>query len=121
MGAARIGRIRLKSGGAEVRVLHTSTPNLGEENWRGALIKNAKAVAGYDEANSQLVGYLLVGFFSDGAASVGYRWDKDRTPIPRALMPEYVAEIVRRDMITSVEAEDIACAVVNRANGFDDK
>lgn len=120
MSAARIGKIRMKAGGAEVRILHTPTPNIDDTNWRGDLIRNAKAVASYDEPGSTLVGYLLVGFFSDGSVSTGYRWDKDSTPIPRALMPAYVEEIVRRDMITSVEAEDVACGVVNRANGFEE-
>ena len=102
-----------------MRVLHQPTPNAdGEENWRGEIIRSARAVADYDGPSSELVGYLMVGFFSDGSSSIGYRWDKDRTPIPRALMPAYVAEIVRRDMITEVEAEQVACEVVNRANGF---
>jgi hypothetical protein len=109
----------MKAGGAEVRILHTPTPNLGDENWRGALITNAKAVASYDEPGSQLVGYLLVGFFSDGTVSTGYRWDAARTPIPRALMPAFVEEVVRRDMITSAEADEVACKVVNRANGYE--
>lgn len=110
----------MKAGGAEVRVLTTPTPNLGDENWRGKIIDAARRVAGFDEEGSALVGYVVIGLFSDGTSSLGYRWDKDRTPIPRTLMPTYIAEVIRRDLITAVEADEVACHVVNRANGWED-
>jgi hypothetical protein len=67
-----------------------------------------------------LVGFCVIGLFSDGAASVGLRWDKKRSPIPTALMPQYIAEVIRRDLITAPEAEEQACHVVNRSNGWED-
>jgi hypothetical protein len=39
---------------------------LNGESWRGKIIENAKAVADYDEADSELVGYLVLGIFSEG-------------------------------------------------------
>jgi hypothetical protein len=104
--AARIGRIRMKSGGADLRVLSRKEDNPNGESWRGKIIENAKAVADYDEADSELVGYLVLGIFSDGQTSLGFRVDKDRCPVPRSLMPSWIAELVRRDMIVAPEAED---------------
>lgn len=114
MGLARIGKIKLKAGGAEVRVLHRDSPNLNGENWQGEVVKSARAVAGFDEPGSELVGFVVLGLYSDGRTSIGWRYDGNRSPIPRAMLPAYVAEVIRRDIITQTEA----CDVVNRANGF---
>lgn len=119
MSAARIGKIKLKSGGAEVRVLHRDAPNLNGDNWRGDIVRHAREIAGLGSPGSDLVGFVVIGLFSDGCSSLGYAWDKDRVPVPRTLLPAYVAEVIRRDLITSNEAESVACRVVNRANGFD--
>lgn len=119
MSAARIGRVRMKDGGADLHILRNPEPNDGE-NWRGKVVAHARKVAEYDEPGSELVGFCVIGLFSDGAASVGVRWDNKRSPIPRALMPAYVAEVIRRDLITSPEAEEQARLVVNRSNGWED-
>lgn len=120
MGQARIGKVRMKSGGAEIRVLRTPMPDLnGTENWGGRLIANAKSVASYSEPGSELVGYVLIGLFSDGSNSSGVRWDDDKTPIPRTLMPAYVEELVRTQLLTVPRAEKIAERTVNKANGFE--
>lgn len=42
MSAARIGKITMKAGGAEVRVIRQETPNAGDSNWRGEIIKHAR-------------------------------------------------------------------------------
>jgi len=116
----RIGRVRMKSGGADLRVLHQTTPNPEGKNYRGALLNGARKISEMGSPGSDLVGFFIVGFFSDGSASVGFHWDNERSPIPRSLMPAYVAELVRRDMITCPEADEVAVAVVNRANGFEE-
>jgi hypothetical protein len=98
---ARIGRVRMKSGGADVRVLHTPQPNDGgTENWRGKLIEHAKEVAGYEGV---LDGYVVIGLWEDGCRSLAYRFSPR---IPRDLMPSYVAEMLRRDAITEHEAKE---------------
>ena len=117
MSAARIGRIRMKAGGAEVRLIAQADP---EANYCGKIIDHARRVAEMDEPGSELVGFVVVGLFSCGSASVGMKWDNKRSPIPRALLPSYLAEVIRRDVVTAPEAEEVACNVVNRANGFDD-
>jgi hypothetical protein len=101
MTGARIGKIRMKAGGAIVRVLDRVAKDPGDENWRGKLIEHARIVAGYNDKDSDLVGFVVIGLFSDGAHSLGFRWNPDRSPIPRRLMPSYLAELVREDMISS--------------------
>ena len=101
---ARIGRVRMKNGGADIHVLDRNDDNDGE-NWRGKIIEHARQIAEQGEPDSSLSGFLVIGFFSDGRTSTGFRYDKDRCPIPRALMPSWIAEIIRRDMITGAEAE----------------
>lgn len=105
--AARIGRIRMKSGGAEVRLLQSKPGLDGADDWRGAIVRNARSVAEMGTDANPLVGYVLVGVFSDGAASVGYRYDPDTCPIPRMLFPAWIAEWIRRDLIGAVEARDV--------------
>lgn len=103
---ARIGRVRMKDGGAVVRVLDRKLDSPNGENWRGKIMENARAVASFDQEGSELVGYLLLGIYSDGQSSFGFRYDAERCPIPRSLIPSWIAEIVRRDMITVPEAAD---------------
>lgn len=103
---ARIGRIRMKNGGAEVRVLPTrAEPFPDEEDYRGAIVRNARRVAEFDKP---LAGYLILGFFEDASVSVGYRYNNKCTrAIPRMLLPAWIAEVVRRDLISNEEARDV--------------
>lgn len=115
MAHARIGRVRMKSGGAEVRVLHNSRKDGGgQENWCGEVVKSARIVADFSEPGSELIGFVVLGLYSDGNHSLGFRFDPKRSPIPGVLMPSYVGELIRRDMIT----RKVACDVVNRSNGW---
>ncbi len=119
MAHARIGRVRMKSGGAEVRVFHSPVGPDGQ-NWRGKIVEHARKVAEFDEPGSLLVGFCVIGLFSNGTASVGFRYDPNSSPIPRLLLPAYIAELLRRDMVTTPEAEEVACHVVNRLSGWED-
>lgn len=114
MGHARISRVRLKSGGAEIRVLRRNLDDRAAK-----IITHARKIAAMSAPGSALVGFVTIGLFEDGTTSVGCHYDPASSAIPRALLPAFVAEIIRRDLITSAEAEDVACTVVNRANGFD--
>lgn len=102
---ARIGRIRMKNGGADVRVVDRQPTNPDGENWCGTVVRNARAVAEHSTPTDPLVGYILVGFYAGGATSIGFRYDPERCVIPRSLMPAWIAEVVRRDMITASEAK----------------
>ena len=107
MAAARIGRVRLKNGGAEVRVLHRETPNAeGKESWAGALMAGARTAVEHANESAPICGYVLVAFYADGCTWTSHRWG-DESPMNRAMLPHLVAEIVRRDVITDREARSI--------------
>lgn len=113
MSVARIGKIVLKASGTEVRVLHRQNPNRGE-NWQGAIIEHARMIAEHDAPAKRMVGFLVLGLFSDGTISKGWRYDHSSPGVvPRAMLPAYVAELVRRDLITGPEAEDAANHVID--------
>lgn len=103
---ARIRRVRMKDG-ADVTILDTERPHGDPENpsnWRGDMIRHAKMIGDGDEPGSRIQGYLVVGMFSDGRTSIGYKLD---STIPRTLMVAWLSEILRRDMITELEAERV--------------
>jgi hypothetical protein len=104
---ARIGRIRMKNGGADVRVLDRQPINLDGDDWRGTIVRAARQIAALGTDDQQLVGYFIAGVFSDGTTSTGFRYDPVKCVIPRALFPAWVAEIIRRDLITETEARDV--------------
>jgi hypothetical protein len=106
--AVRLRKVRLKQGGAEVRVLRSQPGPDGGDDWRGAVVRNARKVADLATEDSPLVGYVLLGLYGDGATSVGYRYDTTaKGAIPRALLPSFIAEVVRRDLIANEGARDV--------------
>jgi hypothetical protein len=106
--AARIGRVRMKNGGADVRVLESKPGLDGAEDWRGAIVRNARAIAEMATDDAPLSGYVVVGLYGDGCTSVAFRYDLESGGIiPRALLPAYVAEVIRRDLISAEESRDV--------------
>lgn len=91
MAQARIGKVRMKSGGAEVRVLRPAVRPDGE-SYKGLIVRHARMIAD-DEAD--MVGFVVVGIFADGTHNCGFRLDKDAT-VGRTMLPSYVADVVRR-------------------------
>ena len=106
MGHARIGKVRLKQGGAEIRVLHNDrrSPGLNgsPENWNGKIVENARAIAEDDP----IVGYVIVAVFENGKYNSACRIDPKRCPVPTTLWPAYVEEVVRRVTVTKAEIDD---------------
>lgn len=115
MNGCRIGKIKLKAGGAEVRILERPERPDGE-SWAGAIVQNAQNIAGFSESGCELAGYFIIGLFSDGGHASGFRWDSTKVPFDRRLLPGFVAEIVREKLIT----EACARTLVNQANGYED-
>lgn len=103
--SGRIGKVRMKATGFEFRVI-PGVPE-PETDFGARLLAAARSMA----AHPDMAGYLIVALTDDGAYRCAFRWDDERSPIPRTLMPSYMAEIVRREMITDIEAERV----------FDDK
>lgn len=100
MAAARIGKVRMKEGGTEVRVLQSQRTDPGDENYLGEVVKSARKIAEFSEPGSELCGFVVLGLYTDGAHSLGYRYDEVRCAIPAALLPSLVAELIRRDIVT---------------------
>tara|TARA_R100001530_G_scaffold119658_1_gene86877 strand:+ start:147 stop:452 length:306 start_codon:yes stop_codon:yes gene_type:complete len=91
----------MKDTGFEFRVL--PGPQEPETDMGATMMRHARAISGWPG----MVGELVVGVFEDGSASVGLRWDKEASPIPPSLVPSWIAEIIRRDLITAAEAEGV--------------
>lgn len=94
MAQARIGKIRLKAGGAEVRLLRRDVRPDGE-NYQGLIIKHARMIA---ENEPDMVGFVVVGIFADGSYDCGLRLDADAV-IGRTMLPSYVADVLRRAVL----------------------
>jgi hypothetical protein len=90
--------------GADVHIMRQPEPR---DNRQGELLRHAKLVADASEDHDPLVGHLIVGFFKSGKTTVGIFHDPDTCPIPRALVPSWLAEIARRDLIIDAEATDV--------------
>ena len=100
MAHARIGRIRFKAGGAELRVLRTPMrPGLNDrpENWNGKIVENARALA---DDKDEIVGYVIVAVYANGSYNCATRVDNERCTIPLTLWPAYLEEVVRRELVT---------------------
>lgn len=95
----RIGKVRMKDTGFEFRVIGGVRD---PENDNGAaMMRHARDISQWPD----MAGSIVIGIFKDGKTSVGFRWDDAMAPIPRSLLPAWVAEIIRRDLITEIEAE----------------
>lgn len=103
----RLRTIRYRDGRAPLTVLHTPMndgPPERRENWRGKLLDHAKAIGAMSSPDSQLTGYVIVGLFSDGSSSAGFRLPEWLGP---TLAPSYIAEILRRDGLMHKEASAV--------------
>ena len=103
MSGCRIGRVRMKNGGADVRVLHTPVREDDGENWNGKMIANARHLADFGPVAS----YVVVAVYEDGTYALGWRGDPELTRIPRMAWPSFVAEIMRREIITAEEVRHV--------------
>jgi len=104
----RLRTIRYKDGRAPLTVLHNRPAPNGENDWRGKLIENAKAIAELGEEDSALCGYVVLGIYADGKTSLGFRYDsRQRHSIPRTMIPSWIAEVVRRDIVAGPEARAV--------------
>lgn len=106
MAHAKIGRIRMKAGGAELRLIRQETPNTGGENWNGELIAFGRRMAESAPKDGGIVGYVAVAFFGNGTTCTNYKWG-DESPCSRTLLPTLVSEMVRRDVVMETEARAV--------------
>ena len=97
----RIGKVRMKDTGFEFRVL--SGPTEPESDMGATMMRHARGISQWPD----MVGEVVLGVFADGSASLGFRWDDNRSPVPRALVPSWITEIVRRELVTDIAAEGV--------------
>ena len=98
--AGRIGKVRMKATGFEFRVI--DGPAQPENDMGATMMRHAREIGQWP----CLAGTIVIGVFEDGKTSVGIRWSDD-CPMPRSLVPSWIAEIVRRDLITAAEADEV--------------
>lgn len=110
---ARIGKVRMKAGGAELHIIDGPDHQDGKE---AKLLQMARFVADESEEGSSLEGFIILAFYSDKCRNILFDLDGDHG-IPREMFPAYAEELVRRKCIMQAEA----CDVVNRANGWDEE
>lgn len=96
----RIGKVRMKATGFEFRVI----PGVSEPDSDVGvhMMRCARDIG----TSKGLAGHIVIGVTEDGGFRCGFRWDDSRSPVPRTLIPAYVAEILRRELIVGPETED---------------
>jgi len=92
----RIGRVRMKSG-ADVTILRT--PQRKAEH-ADTLVRQAADIAD----DPTLCAYVIVAVCTDGTYNMGARIP-DNCPVPLSLWPSYVAEVIRRELVTVTEID----------------
>lgn len=98
MSGCRISRVRMKSGGADVRVLHSIAAENGE-NWHSKLVQNARSIA---DTHNRIAGYAIIEMFADGTYRFANRLASD-APVPSMLWPSWLEEVARRELVTANE------------------
>jgi hypothetical protein len=99
--SGRIGKVRMKATGFEFRVIEgvrDPSSDIGAK-----LLEHARVIASAEP----VAGFAIISFDTDGRYRAGFRWDKELSPIPMCLVPAYVAEVFRRELITGDEAEAV--------------
>jgi len=98
--SGRIGKVRMKETGFEFRVMQG--PPEPESDFGARMMACARAIS----SDPDLVGYVVIGLTPD-AYRCGFRWDDEHSSIPRTLFPAYMAEVLRREMLTGPEAASV--------------
>ncbi len=90
--AARVRRVRMKSGGADVCVL-SAPPKLNELS--EALLQTARHIVTEQDENSTLEGYAVIALYADGQKNLCYDLTGNHG-VPVELLPAYMSELMRR-------------------------
>lgn len=106
MARAKIGRVRMKAGGADIRLIRQQTPDEYGANAAGGFAAYARRVTDSVTECGGVTGFLGVAFYEDGSTRTHFWWG-DKAPCNRAILPLYVAEVIRRDAITETEARAV--------------
>lgn len=97
----RIGRVRLKAGGAELKLFRQTPAMIGHVE----LTHSARVMVD-QHFPEEPISFVLLAWSDSGQFSVGWH-HREESAIPRTLMPSYMAEVLRRRMITEFEVRDL--------------
>ena len=90
----------MKGGGADVRVLRRDVLGPRAEK----LLRNARNIA---EQTSPLVGFVIVAWNDRGGYKIGADASADDdNPVTLTLLPSYIADVVRRELVTRQTVRD---------------
>lgn len=100
MTGCRIGKVRMKSGGAPITIISNrlETPD-----------DRLLSAANYIARQPDLQGFVVIGVVAGPEYRIAV--NLENTDVPETLIPAYVAEILRTNLLTRSEAAEI----------FDDK
>lgn len=94
MSGCRIGKIKLKAGG----VIHR-LPTVERDDFQKRFISAASAISSHYKPD-EMCGYVVMAWDADGAYSLGFRIHDDSVVGP-TMLPSYVADALRRDLINT--------------------
>jgi len=94
----RLRSVRYKDGRAPLLLLH----NPDAIDLMGTLQDHARFIAGESNSTGRLDGFIIIGLFDDGSSSIGCRIPER---LPSCLIPAYIEELMRRDMVTEPAAK----------------
>ena len=95
----RIRRVRMKSG-ADITVLRFQKPS----DRAAVMLRQARQIVA--SRGEDLEGFILLAWGKQGGTTIGSDIS-DHQPIPRALLPSWVTEVIRRDLVTEYEARRV--------------
>jgi hypothetical protein len=99
---ARIGRVRMKNGGADVRVIEGFSPPKAEaESVAGAMLRASRDMA----EEGPIGAFLTVAFTESGGVLFNWKYTAE-CGLSRTLMVPYIAELARRYLLTREEASE---------------
>lgn len=98
MTGCRIGRVKMKNGGADVHIF----PCQKRSEVADSLVRNAREMSEDD----QIEGYFVITLLEHGQYNLAFRLSRDGYLTP-TMAPAYIAEVVRRATATRQEIQDI--------------
>lgn len=96
----RIGRVRMKEGGADVKVMRVG--GLGE--LANLLARHARTIA--QSFTPDLAGYFIIAWDKSGGFNCASRIP-DECAIPLSLFPAWLAEVARRELVTTHQIHQV--------------
>ena len=100
----RISRVRMKDGGADVRVLKSGG---GLSTRAKLLLEYARQTAAIRDKDGDFAGFLILAWGSNGWFTVSGDVATKESRIPINLLPAWVEETVRREFVTGREVRQI--------------